>query len=169
MDFEFFMRTLSKNAGMIESFVTGILQEEAQWKPAPNKWSILEIVNHLYDEEKDDFRGRLKLVLDNPEQPWPPNDPEAWAVERKYNERNLSESLKNFLRERKESLTWLYGLESPNWDNAYDHPKAGPLSAGDLLVSWVAHDLLHIAQMSLTRVEYLSRTAKPYSTGYALP
>jgi len=46
--------------------------ELAVWKPAPGKWSILEVVNHLYDEEREDFRQRLELVLKDPALAWPP-------------------------------------------------------------------------------------------------
>ena len=57
---------------------------------------MLEIVNHLYDEEQYDFRVRLRYILESQEGDPPPIDPDGWAVERRYNERDLGDSLANF-------------------------------------------------------------------------
>jgi hypothetical protein len=167
MNLEYFTARLSKNAETIQSLVRGVAEEQARWKPAPEEWSILEVVNHLYDEEREDFRTRLDLVLHRPDQPWPGIDPEGWAVERKYNERDLEASLKGFLTERRRSVSWLAGLSSPDWQSCRQHPKAGDLSAGDLLASWLAHDFLHIRQLAELHWEIVSLQAKPYSTDYA--
>jgi len=140
-----------------------------RWRPAPQKWSLLEILNHLCDEERDDFRRRVQLTLENQETPWPPIDPEGWVSERNYNERDFEASLRDFAEERARSLVWLHGLKDPNWDHTYLHPTLGSFSAGDLLASWAAHDLLHIRQISDTMAAYVAQSAEPYSTRYALP
>ena len=56
-----------------------------RWRPAVGKWSLLEVINHLADEEKDDFRKRIDLLVHQPGAPWPAIDPEGWSVSRKYN------------------------------------------------------------------------------------
>ena len=61
------------------------------------KWSTLEVVCHLYDEEREDFRQRLDIILHRPEAKWPPIDPVGWVSARKYNERDLAQSLAEFL------------------------------------------------------------------------
>ena len=90
---------LTDNACVIECLTHPVSPEQARWKPAPDRWSILEVVNHLYDEERDDFRARLDGILHRPDQPVAPIDPPRWAVERKYNERELGESLDKICRE----------------------------------------------------------------------
>ncbi len=169
MDPKEMINRLSCGMKAIERLARCVGDEQARWKPSPDRWSVVEVVNHLYDEERDDFRKRLDLVLHHPEEEWPGIDPEAWAAERGYNDRNLDESLRNFLSERERSLAWLEGLDSPDWDRTYAHPKIGDLEAGTLLASWAAHDFLHIRQLARLHVEYLSRVAKPYSTKYAVP
>ena len=67
---------------MFAGLVSGLSLEQARWKPSLDKWSILEVVNHLYDEEREDFRQRLSLVLADPMQPWPPIDPRTWVTSR---------------------------------------------------------------------------------------
>jgi hypothetical protein len=156
-----------RNAEIIRGLVSGIPGAEARWKPSPEKWSILEVVNHLDDEEREDFRQRLDLVLHRPGEPWPGIDPQGWVTSRRYADRDPVESLDRFLRERERSVAWLDGLGAPAWDNRREHPIAGTLRAGDLLHSWLAHDFLHIRQIARLRYEYVSHLAAPYSTKYA--
>lgn len=166
MDLIYFIERLSGNASVFERLVRGVGDEQARWKPAPEKWSMLEVVNHLYDEERDDFRFRLDSVLRDPEKVWPPIDPPGWATARKYNERELNESLEKFLAERRKSVEWLKELREPRLENKYNHPQ-GVISAGDLLASWVAHDFIHIRQLARLHWQYLNSICAPHKTAYA--
>ncbi len=160
---------LETSGGILVELFTGVDDGEARWKPAPERWSMLEVLAHLGDEEREDFRPRISSTLEDPAREWPPIDPEGWVVERRYNERDLAESLNVFRLERAASLEWLRELIDPDWSRAHEHPSLGVLRAGDLLAAWVAHDDLHIRQLSQLRVEYLDVLAAPYSTRYAMP
>ena len=162
----YYIERFSNNAGVFENLARGVSVEQAVWKPLPEKWSLLEVVNHLYDEERDDFRARLDSLLHHPERKWPPIDPQGWARERRYNERELDESLSGFLEERRKSIAWLKELREPPLENEYEHTQ-GIISAGDLLASWLAHDFLHIRQLSRLHWEYLNSLCTPFKTAYA--
>jgi len=168
MNLDYFIDRLSKNRGVFESLLRGLSPEQVKWRPSSDKWSMLEVVNHLDDEEREDFRQRLELVLADPHHPWPPIDPRGWVTTRGYNERDLDTSLDNFLAEREKSLTWLRQLSSPNWQNSNEGPN-GRLTAGDLLASWLAHDFLHIRQLARLHWQYLGAIAEPYQTTYGGP
>src|SRR6185503_20762805 len=103
-----------------------VSMEEARFKPPSGAWSILEVVCHLADEEVDDFRARLGSVLDDPSIALAPIDPEGWARERRYNEKDLGEAVERFVRERRASVEWLRSLRNPDWTRAYVHPRFGP-------------------------------------------
>lgn len=166
MDFENLISQMSHDAQRIRVLVDGVSDHQARWKPNPDSWSILEVLNHLLDEEKEDFGVRLDLTLFTPDQPWPPIDPEGWVTERRYNERDVQQSLKSFLAARKESLAWLRGLESANWQAAYE-AHFGRITAGDLFASWVAHDLLHIRQLVELHWAYTMQKIAPHRADYA--
>ena len=168
MDLDHVIERMAANASIVESLVKGIAADQASWKPAPDKWSILEVVNHLYDEEREDFRQRLQLVLTDAALHWPPIAPQEWVITRAYSERDLGQSLQNFLGERQKSLAWLRTLISPNLNNHHER-EAGSLSAGDLLASWLAHDFLHIRQLTRLHWQYLTANANPFLTDYAGP
>jgi hypothetical protein len=140
---------------------------DVHWKPTEKKWSILEVLCHLGDEEREDFRLRLDLTLHQQEKEWPPIDPEAWVKSREYAERDPEAALADFLAERERSIAWLKGLGSPDLTKTYLHPRPRPLRAGDLLISWVNHDLLHIRQIVGLQHAWVEATSKPYESGYA--
>ena len=96
MELEFFANQMNNHAGSIHSLTLGISEEQARWKPEPQAWSILEVINHLYDEECADFRVRLDIILHHPAQPWPPINPAGWVTERLYNQRDLAQSRGQF-------------------------------------------------------------------------
>ncbi len=168
MDLNQLISRMSIDADAIQDLVKTVSTEQARWKPAPDQWSILEIINHLYDEEIEDFKTHLDLVLHHPSQPWSAIDPPGWVTERGYNQRDLKTSLDNFMTARMGSLVWLRRLVEPDWDTQYPAPW-GTISAGDLLVSWAAHDLLHLRQLTELQYAYTRRIAAPYHLDYAGP
>ena len=144
---------LELNGEVFDDLLTGVPKEQIAWKPDPDKWSLLEVVCHLHDEEREDFRARLRHVLDTPRDPLPSINPVAWVTEREYIKQDFGGMLKKFLAERAGSIDWLRSLKAPTWDNAYQHPKFGAMSARMFLVNWLAHDYFHFRQ--ITRLKYV--------------
>ncbi len=166
MKLDYAMASLEANAARIAALVRGVGAEQARQRPGPDSWSIIEVVNHLYDEEREDFRARIEAVLQRPNELPPPIDPVGWVMARRYFERDLSESLDNFLGERQASLAWLRDLEGANWEQPLHHPSI-KLRAGDLLAAWVAHDILHMRQLVELHYAATVIAAEPYSVDYA--
>lgn len=166
LDIPFARARLAANAKAIAALVEAVGPEQAVWKPNPSDWSILETVCHLADEERLDFRARLELCLRDPALPWPPIDPSGWVSERAYNQRELAAAFADFQAEREQSLAWLAGLQAPDWRRTAVRPRVS-LSAGDLMVSWLAHDLLHLRQLVELQRAWLAREADPFDIGYA--
>ncbi len=165
LDLSFAIQRFQHNVQAISALAAEVDTAQARWKPAPEEWSILEVIHHLYDEEREDFRPRVDLTLHHPNVPWPPIDPEGWVIARRYNERELGEMLAAFQSERAASLAWLGTLDNPDWSRS--HPAAGTLHAGDLLASWLAHDTLHLRQLAQLHHQYTAYLAQPYGVRYA--
>lgn len=166
MKLEPFIIQMATNAQTIQQLIAGVSDEQARWKPDAESWSILEVVNHLYDEEREDFRVRLDIILHRPDDDWPPIDPLGWVTSRRYNGRDLRQSINNFMNEREKSLAWLRGLDKPDMDAAVEDPR-GRMRAGDMFAAWVAHDLLHIRQLVEVGWAWTTRELAPYDPGYA--
>jgi hypothetical protein len=166
MEIEHLVQQMVANAERIRVLVQGVPSGQARWKPDEASWSILEVVGHLYDEERLDFRVRLDFTLHHPGEPWPAINPQGWVQEHHYNEGDLQESLGGFLAAREDSARWLRGLSSPNWEATYEAPF-GRIRAGDLLAAWAAHDLLHMRQLVEQHWSYLVAEVEPYQVEYA--
>jgi hypothetical protein len=155
---------LKNQAEIIRSLMQGFTDEQVRWKPDAKSWSLLEVINHLGDEEREDFRDHVDCLLHD--KPWNLIDPQGWVAARGYNQRDPAQSLADFLHERQQSLAWLAGLDAPDWDRSRQAPW-GVIHAGDVLASWVAHDLLHIRQLLELRWALHREAAKPYDVQYA--
>jgi len=166
MKSESLFEQLENNARRIANLADNVGEEQARWRPTLDSWSILEVINHLLDEERQDFRVRLDYILHHPGKDWPPIDPQGWVTERKYNQRDLGESLQSFLIERKNSLLWLRGLENPNWQTSTPTPW-GPAFAGDMLAAWATHDTLHMRQLVELQHAWVVRLTEPNNGEYA--
>jgi hypothetical protein len=166
MDIEQLASRLAHQAGAVRAAVTGCSDHQARWKPDRASWSILEVINHLGDEECEDFRPRIDAMLRGGGEVWFPIDPEGWVTQRGYNQRDLEPSLDRFLVARQESLAWLGGLGDVDWTAEYEAPF-GSIRAGDILAAWVAHDLLHLRQLVELQYTYLVQTVGPFSVRYA--
>ncbi|MBK7177410.1 MAG: DinB family protein [Chloroflexi bacterium] len=166
MNFPKAVQHLKDNSKIIRLLVEDLDDKTARQKPDPESWSILEVINHLADEEREDFRAHLEQMLHHPDEPWTPIDPQGWVTQREYNGRSLSPSLADFLQERQNSLVWLAALGAPNW-NTFREAPWGQFTAGDLLAAWVAHDILHIRQLVELKWAYTVADLRPYNPQYA--
>jgi hypothetical protein len=164
--FETLYLELVDSTEMIRSLLVGLTQEEAQVKPNPESWSVLETVCHLCDEERDDFRQRLDIILHRPSEKWPPIAPEEWVRARKYNEQDFKKMKERFLSERGKSLDWLKGQSNADWDRSYAS-ESRVMTAGDMLASWIAHDNLALRQLVELRRSRIEQLTAPYGIAYA--
>ena len=153
---------LTSNAEAIRAMVGRFSDEDARWKPDAETWSMQDVMQHMLNEERLDFRKHLKEIFHDPPQPWSrQNEAERTVVT------SCREALDSFLAERQDSIAWLKVLPSPDWDLRIEAPWGGTISAGDVLVSWVEHDFLHMRQMNEILYAWNKHKAEPYSVEYA--
>lgn len=154
------IQQLANNAEAIRALAQTIADEQTTWKPDPESWSIQEVMEHLYNEERMDFRVRLKWFFGES-----PQRPEYISVE------SSRQALEGFLAERQASIAWLSALEAPDWNVTTSlHFGSGEtitISAEDMLLSWVEHDILHMRQLVELRHGWNMQQASPYSLQYA--
>jgi hypothetical protein len=96
MDSDFIAKELNRNFDVFKNLLTGLPEEFYLWKQKPGKWCLLEIICHLYDEEREDFRDRVKHILENPALPMAPINPQGWVMERNYIKQDYFKCLKCF-------------------------------------------------------------------------
>lgn len=112
-------------------------------------WSPFDIVGHLIHGERTDWIPRALAVLsDDPpgERRFAPFD--RFAQERESAGKELSELLDTFAELRAANLDTLAGLGITGGmlDRTGVHPEFGEVTLRQLLATWAAHDLGHVAQ-----------------------
>jgi hypothetical protein len=167
MDARALIARLERGPDAVEALVAGLSDADWRWRPADGGWSIVEIVNHLVDEETIDFRTRLRMTLEDTSQPWPGMDPEGDVARKGFQDRDPAESLRRFREERAASLAWLRSVADADWSTAHSHFTRGVFHAGDLLASWAAHDARHLQQIAKRLHGLAARDGAPWSVAYA--
>lgn len=150
-----FIKEQLKTNMVVYKDILSVSNEMLLWKQNPEKWCLLEIVCHLYDEEIYDFRFRTQWCLEHPNQIPPTIDPVGWVTRHDYINQDYTTMLNKFLAEREQSINWLYSLKNENWNRSFEHPKLGFLTAKHFLTNWLAHDYLHIKQILKLKYDYL--------------
>lgn len=166
MKYETLYQELVNSTEMIRALIKDIDQEEAQVKPDAQSWSVLEVICHLYDVEREDFREHLDFILHRQNEEWHQIDPQGWVTDRKYNQQSLYEMVDQFFTEREKSLEWLTELSEADWETTYTS-EFGSMKAGDMFSCWVTHDNLHIRQLTELRRKHIERITQPYDIEYA--
>jgi len=167
MDADACIAALDANAVAIAALARAMPADAVRVRPTPMDWSALDVLNHLGDEEREDFRTRLDAALRESPTMVPPIDPAGWVEARAYATRDYEESLARFLVERQQSLRWLRGLVAPDWSHTCLLPSGQHIRAGDLLAAWVAHDLLHLRQLVAVQYHAHAHAVAPYHVAYA--
>jgi hypothetical protein len=167
MDIDSLCDTLAHQGEVFRHLSTGISDDQARVHLQPGAWSLLEVYCHLYDEEREDFRIRVIQTLTAPELPLPDIDPQGWVQTRRYNEQSLAQVCQHVVSERQRSVAQLRALAAVNWQQPLNHPRLRQLTAAQVAWAWVAHDLLHIRQITELRYRHFAQHTDAYGYGYA--
>jgi DinB superfamily len=116
-------------------------------RPAPDKWSIQEILAHLDDVEEVGMRARVAAMIEQHEPTLSPFDQEARIVEMKYRKKDPLASLAHLTRQRHANVKWLRTLRPGQLRRRGVHESVGDITAGEMIHEWAFHDLGHLKQI----------------------
>ncbi len=133
---------------ILRALMGGLSEEDANWKPAPGRFSVAEVLEHLSHVEGHCFRLRLDQALEQDGAPWEPYDPEVYEASGQYSGRNAEDSFDHFEEQREDNLALLRNMPAGSLDRAGMHAKLGRITLGELLNEWAFHDLGHIRQIA---------------------
>lgn len=125
------------------------------WHPSVGKWCIKEVIGHLLEEDKRDFVGRIRAMLEQDEPRLTVTDQEEVARMRHDCDKNLDDLLNEFSTVRDSSVAIVSVLKESELHRGGVHPKIGHLQITNLLHEWVYHDLNHISQRHANVQSYL--------------
>jgi len=115
-------------------------------EPAPNDWSLTEIVCHLRDIEREVHHTQIKLFKEQDEPFIPRPDTSVWANQRDYLREDGVSALKEFNGARRETLATLNGVATKEWQRKARHAIFGPTNFLEVVGFIADHDRMHIQQ-----------------------
>ena len=138
---------------------TGAAGSELDFKPAPGKWSVRQIVCHLSDSEAVAvMRIRQIAAEDNPT--LQAFNGELWADHLDYERRKISQALETFRKLRTENHELLKAMPEETFTRAGNHTESGRLTLLDLVRGNAEHVEEHVQQIQRTRAAYKEHRAK---------
>ena len=141
------LATLRATPELLRLATAPIYEDFARRRPAPSRWSIVEIVAHLNDVDEDVNQIRVTLMLREDMPILERYDQEAESLRKKFIERKLSSELSRFADIRRKSISSLEKVAPGDWLRKSVHAEYGEISISDLLNEWALHDLDHVRQV----------------------
>ncbi len=115
-------------------------------RPAPDKWSVAEILAHLADGEII-TSWRVRAILGSPGTPIQAYDQNAWVKAGHYEKRNPRESIKQMRVLREANLALFRTLSPEQWKQYGIHAERGQESIEQIVRMLAGHDLNHLHQI----------------------
>jgi len=140
---------------------------DVRWKPAPDRFSVGEVLAHLSHTEGHCYRTRLDRFLseDNPEF----ESDDAQHHLELYRNMDPEDAFDHFEEQRETNIEALRDLPPEAAERRAVHKKVGPITLAQMLNEWALHDLGHIRQIAeLIRARKYLAGAGPLAAFYQL-
>lgn len=154
---------LAKTPGTLRALLEGSPREWTRSNEGGETWSPFDVLGHLIHGERTDWIPRARVILETGEgRPFTPFD--RFAQFRESVGKSVEQLLDDFETLRAENLRALDGLRLSESDLARtgSHPELGRVTLGQLLATWVAHDLDHIVQIARTMARQYQDAVGPW-------
>jgi hypothetical protein len=133
---------------------------------APGEWSALECLEHLIDVEIS-YQARVQAFL--------AGNQKLPAVDQDLDDSLLGDASSmaaEYLHLREKTLRILSTLTVEDLSRISTHPKFGPVTLGEMLHTWAAHDLNHTVQAERALMQPFIAGSGPWKvffTDHTLP
>jgi len=143
------IQILARTPSTLQALLEGLPERLIHGPTADGGWSPFDVVGHLIHGEKTDWMPRARIILEDGERrEFEPFD--RFAQFEQSRGRSLSKLLNEFQQRRSANLEDLRRLAAaqPDLSLRGRHPELGTVTLGQLLATWVVHDLNHLAQIA---------------------
>jgi len=148
-DLEQGLQVLERTPAVLDTWLRGLNRVWLEADEGERSWNPFDIVGHLIHGERTDWMDRARRILDHgASRPFEPFD--RFAQFEDSQGKSMDDLLDEFRRLRAANLEALRGLdlEITQLDLRGEHPELGEVTLGQLLATWVTHDLGHLAQIA---------------------
>ncbi len=152
---------------ILRRLMAGVTDADARWKPAPERFSIAEVLAHLSHSEGHCYRMRLDRFLSEQRPEFEPDDAQLHLD--LYRDADPEDAFDHFEEQRETNIEFIRGLPGSDGSRVALHKEAGEITLAQMLHEWAMHDLGHIRQIAeLVRARKYLEGAGPLGASYNL-
>jgi DinB family protein len=161
------LELLEATPAILRELMSEISKEDARWKPAPDRFSIAEVLAHLSHGEGHCYRPRVDRFLAEEMPQFEPDDAQMHLD--LYKNADPQAAFGHFAHQRETNVKLLRGLPVAAGNRKALHREAGEITLSQMLHEWALHDLGHIRQVAeLVRARKYLAGAGPLGKEYRL-
>jgi len=159
--------SLLQTPRVIEGLIAGAPHDSLEWREGTGAWTAVEVLAHLADAEITNWPPRVERILSGGRR-FPPFDREAGLA--RYRGWTAEALVGEFGQLRRGNVDRLdgFGLTTPHLRLRGEHPEFGTVTLGQLLATWAAHDMAHVAQLSRILTRAFGRHVGPWTRYFSL-
>ena len=150
---------LEKTPILIETMLRDLPEDLLRWKPAPERWSIAEVLGHLGDIEMV-YADRTRRMVTEESPTLEKYDGAGTVVIGDYVRGSGSENLAFFTKTRRSTVILLRSIPTDSGEREATHSELGNITLHQMLSEWASHDLGHLRQIAEL---YRAREFHPYA------
>jgi len=154
---------LGRTPATLTALVGGMPESWLKCTEGAGTWSAYDVVGHLIHGEMTDWIPRARMILEHGEsKAFEPFD--RVAMFRDDQTRPINALLDQFAFMRGENIAILNNLKLTDNDLARrgTHPELGTVTLGQLLSTWVVHDMTHVAQVARVSAKQYCHEVGPW-------
>jgi len=140
------LKVQKSTAKKLQKLIKSLSKKQMKRRPAPERWSIAEILAHLADTEVVSS-WRMRLIMGSDGTPILGFDQDAWAKTFDYANRDPKHSLRVFRTLRENNLALLKSVPRKLWENHGMHSERGKETIAVIVRMFAGHDMNHLQQI----------------------
>ena len=158
---------LSATPGVLRRLMTELTEEDARWKPAPERFSVAEVLAHLSHSESHCYQVRVDRFMAEARPEFESDDAQMYLD--LYRGADPEQAFDQFKNRREANIEFLRNLPPGAGDRVALHREFGEIRLAQMLNEWALHDLGHIRQIAeLVRARKYQAGAGPMAAPYHL-
>jgi len=152
---------------ILRGLMAELTGEDARWKPAPDRFSVAEVLAHLSHSEGHCYRMRLDRFMTETRPEFEPDDAQMYLD--LYRDADPEDAFDHFEEQRGNNLEFLRDLPAGAGGRTALHKEYGEITLSQMLNEWALHDLGHTRQVAeLVRARKYQAGAGPMAASYDL-
>ncbi len=140
------LELLEATPGILRALMTELTEEDARWKPAPDRFSVAEVLAHLSHSEGHCYRMRLDRFMAESRPEFEPDDAQMYLD--LYRDADPGDAFDRFEEQRESNIEFLHDLPAGAGERVASHREYGEITLAQMLHEWALHDLGHVRQIA---------------------